>query len=105
MISFKKDANLNFPNAEHITDKSHIIRHAIDAVQIVRNRLKQEVLKQQREEQKKHDKNYSDMKNRCFIGPKMKLSKKYKHERLSNGETKTEFLTRSWYLCSISEEK
>jgi transposase len=103
--TFKKVANLNFPNAEHIADKFHVIRHAIDAVQTVRNRLKQEVLKQQREEQKKHDKNYNDKKNRCFIGPKMKLSKKYKPERLSNGETKTELLTRSRYLCSISEEK
>ena len=35
----------------------------------------------------------------------MKLSKKHKPERLSNGETKAELLTRSRYLCSISEEK
>jgi transposase len=102
--TFKKVATLNFPNAEHIADKFHVIRHAIDTVQSVRIRLKQEVLKQQREEQKEHDKHYKELKNKSFIGPKMKLSKKYKPEKLSNGETKAEILTRSRYICSISQD-
>jgi transposase len=103
--TFKKVATLNFPNAEHKADKFHVIRHAIDTVQSVRNRLKQVVLKQQREEQNNHDKHYKESKNRFFIGPKMKLSKSYKPEKLSNGETKAELLTRSRYVCSISEDK
>lgn len=103
--TFKKVANLNFPNAEHIADKFHVIRHAIDTVQSFRNRLKQEVLKQQREDQKSHEKHYKELKDKSFIGPKMNLPKSYKPEKLSNGETKTELLTRSRYLCSISEDK
>jgi transposase len=35
----------------------------------------------------------------------MKLSKSYKPEKFSNGETKADFLTRSRYVCSISEDK
>ncbi len=103
--TFKKVATLNFPNAEHIADKFHVIRHAIETVQSVRNRLKQEVLKQQREEQTSHNVYYKDLKNKFFIGPKMKLSKSYKPEKLSNGETKAELLTRSRYVCSMNENK
>jgi len=103
--TFKNVATLNFPNAQHIADKFHVVCHAIDVVQSVRNRLKQDVLKHDRENQKMHDKHYKDLKNKNFIGPKMEITKKYKPEKLSNGEAKAELLTRSRYICSISEDK
>lgn len=103
--TFKKVANIHFPNAVHIADKFHIIRHAIDTVHSFRNRLKQEALQQQRIEQTRHDKNYKDLKNSNFIGPKMNIKKGYKVERVENGETLPELLTRSRYVCSIHADK
>jgi len=103
--TFKKAANIHFPNAVHIADKFHIIRHAIDAVHSLRNRLKQQALKQQRIEQARHDQNYKDLKNPDFIGPKMNIKKGYKAQRVENGETLPELLTRSRFLCSIHAEK
>jgi transposase len=102
--TFKKVANTHFPNAVHIADKFHIIRYAIDAVQSLRIRLKQQALQQQRKEQSRHEQNYKDSKNPDFIGPKMNIKKNYKAHRIENGETLPELLTRSRYVCSIHNE-
>ncbi len=99
--TFEKVAKTNFPNAIHIADKFHVIRHAIDAVQSMRIRLKQKALKEQRKLEEIHEQNYKDKKNPKFIGPKMNISKKYKPKRIENGETIPELLTRSRYLCAI----
>lgn len=103
--TFKKVANTHFPNAVHIADKFHVIRHAIDAVQSLRLRLKQEALKKQRQEQMAHQKNYKESKDKTLIGPKMKLSKTFKPHKVENGETLPELLTRSRYLCAMSKDK
>ncbi|MFM6251009.1 MAG: transposase [Dolichospermum sp.] len=102
---FENVCRINFPNAIHIADKFHVIRHAIEAVQAVRLRLKQEALKQQREEQLAFQKQLNDNKKSDFIGPKMKLPKGYKPAKLENGETLPELLSRSRYLCAIEEQK
>lgn len=103
--TFEAVTTRSFPNAIQIADKFHVIKNGIEAVQSIRIRLKQEELKKQREEQVIHDKNYSESKNKNFIGPKMKLSKAYSPQRLSNGETTPELLTRSRYLLIISPDK
>jgi transposase len=52
-----------------------------------------------------HNKNYKESKNKSLIGPKMKISKAFRPERLSNGETLPELLTRSRYLMVINPDK
>lgn len=103
--TFEKVCNVNFPNAIQIADKFHVIRHAIEAIQTLRLRLKQDALKKQKEEQLEHEKHYKDNKNKHFIGPKMDLPKSYQQYKIANGETLPELLTRSRYLCAISEDK
>jgi transposase len=95
----------NFPNAIQIADKFHVIKNGIEYLQAIRIRLKQEELKTQREQQAIHNKNYTESKSRSLIGPKMKISKTYYPERLSNGETLPELLSRSRYLLVISPDK
>lgn len=103
--TYEKVATENFPNAIQIADKFHVVRHAIDTIQSIRRRLKQEELTKQRLEQKKHDKNYKESKNKTLIGPKMNLKKKYQPKRIENGETLPELLSRSIYLVCIERKK
>jgi len=81
------------------------LKNGIEYLQAIRIRLKQEELKKQRELQAIHDKKYKESKNKSLIGPKMKVSKTYYPERLSNGETIPELLSRSRYLLVISPDK
>jgi transposase len=103
--TFELVVNQNFPNAIQIADKFHVIKNGIEHLQAIRIRLKQEALKKQRELQSMHDKTYKESQNRSLIGPKMKVSKVYSPERLSNGETVPELLSRSRYLLVISPDK
>jgi len=103
--TFELVVTRNFPNAIQIADKFHVIKNGIEYLQAIRIRLKQEALKKQRELQTIHDKNYKESKNNHFIGPKMKISKTYYPQRLSNGETIPELLSRSRYLLTISPDK
>jgi transposase len=103
--TFELVVTRNFPNAIQIADKFHVIKNGIEYLQAIRIRLKQEALKKQRELQTIHDKNYKESKNNLFIGPKMKISKTYYPQRLSNGETIPELLSRSRYLLTISPDK
>lgn len=103
--TFELVVSENFPNAIQIADKFHVIKNGIEYLQAIRIRLKQEELKRQREQQAIHDKNYKESKSSSLIGPKMKVSKTYHPERLSNGETVPELLARSRYLLVISPDK
>lgn len=103
--AFEKTAKNSLPNAVHIADKFHVVRHAIDTVQSLRNRLKQEALKQQRKEQAVHEFHYKQSKDPSFIGPKLNIKKKYQPKRLENGETIPELLARSRYLCVMHNDK
>ncbi len=103
--SFELVATENFPNAIQIVDKFHVIKNGIEGLQAIRICLKQEALKQQREEYQLYQKSYQEFKNSKFIGPKLMLKKKYTPIRLTNGETLPELLSRSRYLCIISPEK
>ena len=93
--------NQYFPNAIQIADKYHIIAHALDAVQDVRIRLKQQENKQERIAQENHQKNYQEYVGLKKADPKTnhyKVSKVYYPNKLKNGETKAELLTRCKYL-------
>lgn len=103
--TFEKVVKENFPQAIQIADKFHVIKNGIEAVQAIRIRLKQTELKSQREAQSVHEKNHKESKNKSLIGPKMLVSKAYKPERLSNGETAPELLSRSRYLINVSQDK
>ena len=102
--TFKKISTDVFPSAIQIADKFHVIKNGIDYLQSLRNRLKQEALKLQREAQVTHEKHYKESKNKKFIGPKLKVSKRYKPPVIENGETLPELLARSRYLCAIHQE-
>ncbi len=95
--------NENFANAIQIADKFHVIKNGLEYLQAIRIRLKQEELKNQREEQIIHDKQYKESKDKNLIGPKMKTSKGFKPKRLANGDTAPELLSRSRYLLAISQ--
>ena len=77
--SYEKFCEQNFPKALLITDKFHVVKHIVEAVQAVRVRLKQEEL--------------------SALPTSVKERKKIEKEtRLINGETRIEMLTRSRYL-------
>lgn len=103
--TFQLVVNQNFKNAIQIADKFHVIKNGIEHLQAIRTRLKQQALKHQREQQTLHDKNYKEAKNKDLIGPKMKISKAYHPQRLTNGETIPELLARSRYLMLKSPDK
>lgn len=93
--------NQYFPQATQVADKYHVIAHAIDCVQDVRIRLKQEELKMQRLEQAEHKLKYQEYIENKKENPNQdvpKINKTYYPERLKNGETRAEILTRSRYL-------
>jgi transposase len=94
-------ADQYFPQATQVADKFHVIAHAIDSVQDIRIRLKQEELKNQRLEQAQHKLDYQQyIENKKEDSQQNipKMSKTFYPKRLKNGETKAELLTRSKYL-------
>jgi len=103
--TFEKVVNENFPKAIQIADKFHVIKNGIEYLQAIRIRLKQQELKNQREEQTTHEIKYKESKNTRLIGPKMIISKIYHPLRLSNGETTPELLSRSRYLMVVDPNK
>jgi len=103
--TFEKVVNENFPKAIQIADKFHVVKNGIEYLQAIRIRLKQQELKNQREEQTAHEIKYKESKNTRLIGPKMIISKTYHPKRLSNGETTPELLSRSRYLMVIDPNK
>lgn len=103
--TFELVATKNFPNATQIADKFHVIKNGLEHLQAIRIRLKQQELKKQRNQQSRHEELYKESKNTKLIGPKMKVSKTFYPERLSNGETIPELLTRSRYLLVLNPDK
>lgn len=103
--TFEKTCNVNLPNAIQIADKFHVVRHAIEALQTLRLRLKQDTLKKLKEQQLDYEKQRKVNKNKYFIGPKMNIPRSYQPYKCENGETLPELLSRSRYLCAISEDK
>ena len=92
VVSISKDlaygydwiANTCFSNAQKIADKFHIIKLALEALQAVRIRIRQEFLTKER---------------------KLKKSRKRKTTVFSNGETRKELLSRARYLLFKSKEE
>ena len=84
--TYEKFCEQNFPKALLITDKFHVVKHIVEAVQAVRVRLKQEEL--------------------SALPTTLKERKKVEKEtRLINGETRIEMLTRSRYLLFKMRDK
>ncbi|MBU3658917.1 MAG: transposase [Flavobacteriales bacterium] len=103
--TFEKVVNENFPKAIQIADKFHVIKNGIEYLQAIRIRLKQQELKNQREEQIVHEIKYKESKDTRLVGPKMQISKTYYPKKLPNGETTPELLSRSRYLMVIEPHK
>ena len=75
------------------------MQHAIESLQELRIRNKQEALTAQRQEEKEHRQSYQTYKQSMKSGFNIEKSrKKYVPQRLENGETKPEFLARCNYL-------
>jgi len=89
-----------FCNALNTADKFHIIRHLLDSCQDTRIRYKQELLTAKRlqyatfKQQEQTRKQFYEENNEPFIAKKFT----YKSQKLSNGETIFEALSRSLYL-------
>lgn len=90
-----------FPQAIQIADKYHVIAKSIECVQDIRIRLKQEALKNARNQELQHKKQYQeyiDSKGKDTENSTIRIRKKYTPKRLQNGETHAELLTRSKHL-------
>lgn len=97
--TYEKVASTHFSNATQVADKYHIVQHAIESVQELRIRHKQEALSTQRKEEKEHRESYQKYKQSgSGLTDNEKPRKKYIPKRLENGETKPEFLSRCNYL-------
>lgn len=79
---------MTFPNARLVTDRFHVVRLAIEALQSVRIKYRWEALEKQNAEIK-----------RC-----RKEKIKYEAKRLSNGDTLSQLLVRSRYVLYKFEE-
>jgi transposase len=98
--SYAKLCKELMPYTKQIADKFHIIRNLIEAQQAVRIRYRQKVLEQRRQafqEFKNQEKQRMEQNERT--GEKFVAGKFiYKEQRLSNGETPAELLSRSHFL-------
>jgi len=97
---YEKLCTVLMPNAIQIGDKFHVIRNLMEAHQSVRIRYRQKELEKRRkayQEFKKAEQQRLEESER--IGEKFKANKfHFKEERLENGETLLEILSRSRYL-------
>ena len=84
-----------FPNAQRIADKFHIIKMALEALQDVRIRFRQQVLTEERLRREKHNEEQMQQRDNA-----KRLGINYKKESLpilpvlENGDTKMELLAR-----------
>ena len=97
---YAKAGNELFFNSSAIADKFHIIRHATEACQDVRVRLRQDMLRERRLKHQEHKKQEKQRKQECQTCGKEYVPEKfqYQEEQLSNGDTVLEALARSRYL-------
>jgi transposase len=97
--TYEKVCTTHFPNATQVADKYHIVQMAIESLQELRIRYKQEALTTQRKEEKEHRQSYhAYMKTKEQGVIIEKVGKKYIPKRLENSETKPEMLSRCNYL-------
>jgi transposase len=98
--TYKKLGDHSFFNASHIADKFHIIKNLLDAMQSVRVRYRQEVLREKRLAYEMHKQiekqRLKDCQNKGI--PYHRESFVYTNETAQNGETFLELLARSRYL-------
>lgn len=109
-----------FPNATIIIDCFHIIRRCGEAVEEIRLKEKREAIKEQNRARAEHRKKlerrvkarkaYRRKHPKRYTGKKRgrkpsRLSERFIPEELPNGDTKTELLTRSRGLLSMSRDK
>lgn len=96
-----------FPNAGHIADKFHIIKHLLDACQDVRVRYRQEILRDKRIKYEQYKQQENQRKQDCLNNnqPYKKKRFSYHQKKSSNGETLMELLARSRFLLFKFEQQ
>lgn len=98
--TYRKLGDYCFFNASHIADKFHIIKNLLDAMQSVRVRYRQEILREKRLAHQKHKQlekqRRMDCKNKAI--PFHPTRFVYTDNIAQNGETFMELLARSRYL-------
>ena len=98
--TYRKLGDHSFFNASHIADKFHIIKNMMDAMQSVRVRYRQDVLREKRlayETYKQSEKQrLKDCQNQNI--PYIRKNFAYTNQIAQNGETHLELLARSRYL-------
>jgi len=97
--TYENVANTHFNKAIQVADKFHVVQLSIESLQELRIRHKQEALSLQRKEEKEHRQSYQKNKQSgSVLTDNQNLRKKYIPQRLENGETRPEFLSRCRYL-------
>ncbi len=98
--TYRKLGDHSFFNASHIADKFHIIKNLLDAMQSVRVRYRQEVLREKRlayESYKREEKQrWKSCQQQGLPYQRKKFT--YPNDTAPNGETFLELLARSRYL-------
>lgn len=87
-----------FMNAEQVGDKFHVLIHALDALQSIRIRFRQEELSRQRLAGAAHKEAERDKKRQLKKQGIPYRCQAYREELLSNGESHAQLLARSRYL-------
>jgi len=87
----------SFMNSYHIVDKFHVIQNAIDALQSIRIRYRQEELEKRRKEKQKYKEQQQSEKWAAKLdGKKFRPEKfNYKEKTYTNGDTELQLLARS----------
>jgi transposase len=113
--TFENVGNLFFPHSMQVADKYHVVKHALDCLQDIRVRLKQQALSQQKQQQAIHKNNKKKNNKKCGVPPSgvppsgvppsgvppTDKQAKFVTPKIENGETMVELLTRSKYLLNI----
>jgi len=96
-----------FPNASQIADKFHIIKHILEAMQAVRVRYRQGILRDKRLKQEEHK--YQEQEKKVQAKEQgivyTKKAFKYKTKYANNGESYSELLSRSRHLLFKTPDK
>lgn len=94
-----------FMNAAHVADKFHIIRLLLDAVQAVRVRYRQELLRQKRLAREEHKQKEKARQAECIANGKVFRAQKFDYPEpvLSNGDTRGQLLVRSRGLLFVMQ--
>ena len=88
-------ARTMFPNAQRIADKFHIVKLALEALQAVRTRYRQEVLKAERLRREGHKAQQAELRDQTQKeGLKHKTQPLSSLKPLANGDTRLELLAR-----------